>query len=363
MKRWWPVLAVSLVLVLSLPPLVFAVANSFTATDDNGSPIWLVVSSVVYGGLGVMLALRRPDLVLPWLLVAFGVCMAWSAGGGAAEQRWSVDLQPWDAVFYLLFAILVGLIVQLFPTGRPVSRRWALVTWSLLTGGALIILGQVLGLGDGKSAGLFGVLGVVVVVVFAVGMFGSIPVVIVRFHRSRGTERAQLKWFLLGVAILVAAWFLPDDVLGTPVRSVVNLGGLAPVVAIAISLMKYRLYDIDRLISRTASYVIVTALVIGTYVVMVTTITSLLPASSSSLAVAAATLTAAAVVRPLLRRVQRLVDRRFDRTHYNRLATINAFGEQARHLVDSDDVARELLSTVDRSLQPTSVALLVRTPS
>jgi hypothetical protein len=106
------------------------------------------------------------------------------------------------------------------------------------------------------------------------------------------------------------------------------------------------------------AYAIVTALVIGTYALIAARITYVLPDTSSSLAVTAVTLTAAALARPLPQRVQRAVDRRFDRTRYDQTATVDSFGERVRHLVDSDDVSDELLRIVTWSLQPSSVALL-----
>jgi len=160
---------------------------------------------------------------------------------------------------------------------------------------------------------------------------------------------------------LVCFILLPDN--GGPLNDILLsvVLTLFP-VSCGLAILRYRLYDIDRLISRTASYAIVTTLVIATYAVVVTTITSLLPDSASSLAVAAATLSAATLARPLLKRVQRVVDRRFDRTRYDQAATVDTFGRDMRNLVDGNDVQARLLTTVGSTLQPATISLWVELP-
>ncbi len=128
-------------------------------------------------------------------------------------------------------------------------------------------------------------------------------------------------------------------------------------LVMGVAILRYRLYDIDRLVSRTASYTIVTALVLATYAAVVAFVSTLLPDKTSALPVAVATLAAAAVFSPLLRRVQTRVDRRFDRQKYDALLVVDQFGERLRSETDPDAALAELLSVVDRTVLPTSATV------
>jgi len=130
-------------------------------------------------------------------------------------------------------------------------------------------------------------------------------------------------------------------------------------ISIGVAVLRYHLFDIDRVISRTASYTIVTGFVVATYIVVVALISPLVR-GSSSLAIAAATLTAAAIARPVLRRVQEAVDRRFDRARYDGQRTVDALGARLRDAVDVGLVSRDLVAAVNETLAPTKVSLWVR---
>ena len=183
---------------------------------------------------------------------------------------------------------------------------------------------------------------------------------VLRFRSSAGIERQQLRWVVAGAAGavigLLGGAFAPQR---TVVSSVLYAGVLCVPVAVAVAVLRYRLWDLDRLISRTLTYTLVTALLVVPYLLIVPA-TGRLAAGSGSLAVAAATLTAAALFQPLRRRVQDLVDRRFNRRRYDAARTVDAFATRLRDQVDLDALHIELLAVVDRTMQPTRASLWLR---
>jgi len=188
---------------------------------------------------------------------------------------------------------------------------------------------------------------------------------VVRFRRARGEERQQLKWFTYAAVVSVLVW-LVFIVTGVADRLPAALG--IPVVlswlvavpaAIGVAMLRYRLYDIDRLINRTLVYGLLTALLGGTYAGLVLVLGQLL-GRSSSLAVAVATLTVAAAFQPARRRIQQAVDRRFNRRRYDAATTIEAFSARLREEIDLDSLSAELLAVVDQTMEPTTVSLWLR---
>jgi MFS family permease len=202
---------------------------------------------------------------------------------------------------------------------------------------------------------------------------------VVRFRHSRGEERQQLKWLayaaaMLGVGVLGAGLFALLNQLGwvrTPHAQAVGivLGGVAilgatalPVTA-GIAILKYRLYEIDRLINRTLVYGLLTALLAALYAGLVLSIGQLsggIGTEPPSWAVAGATLAVAALFQPARRRIQRAVDRRFNRRRYNTTKTIEAFAARLRDQVDLDTLSSEMLAVVDQTMEPTQVSLWLR---
>jgi hypothetical protein len=186
-----------------------------------------------------------------------------------------------------------------------------------------------------------------------------------RFRRSRGIERQQLKWFLFASAITVASFIAIQ-----PASSQRNLGLLlallvVPTVPVAagIAILRYRLYDIDRLINRTVVYGLLTALLGAVYAGVVLGLGQLvggIGTAPPSWAVAGATLAVAALFQPARRRIQQAVDQRFNRRRYNAAQTIEAFSARLRDEIDLDALAGELLAVVDRTMEPTTVSLWLR---
>jgi len=187
---------------------------------------------------------------------------------------------------------------------------------------------------------------------------------VVRFRRARGEERQQLKWFTYAAVLSVLVWLLlivtgvADRLpaLGIPVLLVWLV---AVPAAIGVAMLRYRLYDIDRLINRTVVYGLLTALLGGGYAGLVLILGQLF-GRSSSLAVAAATLTIAAAFQPARRRIQAAVDRRFNRRRYDAARTIAAFSARLREEIDLDSLSAELLGVVDQTMEPTNATLWLR---
>jgi hypothetical protein len=178
---------------------------------------------------------------------------------------------------------------------------------------------------------------------------------IVRFRQSGQEQRLQLKWFVYASAI--SALIVSVAAFGTsnPLPAFEITVPLIP-VAVGVAIFKYRLYDIDRLISRTLAYAILTGLLIGVYAALVIVTTQALKVSTPP-AVAIATLAAAALFSPLRRRVQRAVDKRFNRARYNAELTVAAFATRLRDAVDLDTVRAELLGVVDGAVQPAHISI------
>jgi hypothetical protein len=271
---------------------------------------------------------------------------------------------------------VVGLLVAmllLFPTGQPPSRRWWLLVWAVGAGVVLEWVGGGLaparyeefpGVENpfgiaGLATMLKGVAGVGDVLV-VVGFLGALASLVVRFTRARGLERQQLKWFVyaagLGFALLVLPTPIPDFLEWT----------LAPVslsAAAAVAILRYRLYDIDRVINRTLVYGVLTAVLGLGYAGAVLLLGQLFGGvgeRTPSWAVAGATLAVAALFQPARRRIQTAVDRRFNRRKYNTAQTIQAFSTRLRDQIDLDTLSSELLTVVDQTMQPTQASLWLR---
>jgi len=195
------------------------------------------------------------------------------------------------------------------------------------------------------------------VVTFVALVLSWVLRLLVSYRGSTGDLRQQLKWLMVGGGLCVSG-ILSGAVLGG-IGSALFLLIFAFPVGSGIAILKYRLYDIDRLISRTLSYLIVTGLLVGVYVSLVALTTHALPLSSP-IGVAASTLAVAALFNPVRRRAQRLVDRRFNRARYDADATIAGFTAALRNEIDLGRVQRDLVDVVSRSVQPTHVSVWIR---
>jgi hypothetical protein len=337
-----------------------------------------------YATVGLVLTRRRPANPIGWLYAAAG--LTWSLGipGDAwvdqlvAGQRplpLAAQLSAVFGEFNWAPATVLGVILPalLVPDGRLRSRRWRPVAVAAVAAGVLALVGNALApvqLEDtgipnpfalpGAAGDLAGAVGGLSTLLWLVVLVVSLACVVLRFRSSAGIERQQLRWVVAGAAGAVAGLFLGAV---TPQRTVVSsvlyAGVLCVPVAVAVAVLRYRLWDLDRLISRTLTYTLVTALLIVPYLLIVPA-AGHLAGGSGSLAVAAATLTAVALFQPLRRRVQALVDRRFNRRRYDAARTVEHFAARLRDQVDLQALHGELLAVVDQSMQPAAASLWLR---
>jgi hypothetical protein len=356
----------------------------------RGGGVAVVLSATSAATAGAVLASRRPGHPVGWLLLSFGLVPQALSGAAEAYARYGLLARPGtlpgaEQVATLASATfvpglsLICFILLLTPTGSLPSPRWR---WFARVAAALPVAFLAAWLlavpqPDPESPlasvrnsfaipGLAGV-GMVVAGVaspaIALTMAGAAASLVGRFRRSRGSERQQLRWLALAAALA------PPVVLVTAAAIVTNrlvLAGWAIGVylallplAIGAAILRYRLYDLDRVISRTLAYGLLTVLLGGGYAVVVLGLGRLL-GQDSSLVVAAATLAVAAVFQPLRRRVQRLVDRRFNRRRYDAARTIEGFSARLRDQVDLATLTAEVLTVVDQTMQPTHASLWLR---
>jgi len=353
---------------------------------------------VAYAVAGTILASRRPANPVGWFLLTIG--LATGLRGLAGEYAryalagphhpghpggvWAAWYVGWSLI--LLFpAGQLTFLLLLFPDGRPLTRRWWAVFWGAagLSGAFLVIAWLTpvpVTLGDGLpnvpnptairglSHLLYGVLGGGIWIFSFVFLLLAVVSVVLRYRRSAGEERLQLKWFAYATAVSLGLIFalLPVAPMGTAGQAIYDLAivagiGLALPVAIGIAVLKYRLYAIDKIISRTVSYTLVTGLVVGVYLGCVALLTRVLPVRGS-VGVAVSVLAAAALFSPLRRRVQSLVDQRFDRARYNAERVVTQFSVQLRDQVDLDVLGEDLRGVVDHVLAPAHLSLWLREP-
>ncbi len=344
------------------------------------------------GAVGLVVALRQPRNPIGWLVLATGVLVTL---GNDAKLYSLLDYRMHDGALPLgLAAVFVAgglstaaLVVAppailLFPDGRLPSVRWRWVTRSylvlsfLLVGGQVItefaIIGQrihvdALGNATSNPTGVVADFGFSYLLIVAlIPIWFSWAVHQVRNYRhSSGERRQQLKWVSAGAATalvsLVTGVFLSDNYggLGQIVWQLTRLGIAVFPLTIGVAMLKYRLYEIDRIISRTLSYAVVTGLVVGVYVGIVTLTTKAL-GFHTPVAVAASTLAAVALFSPLRQRVQRVVDHRFNRARYDADATVAAFTARLRDAVDLETVRSELLEVVNRAVEPVHASVWIR---
>ena len=349
----------------------FFAAGGYRVAVLYGNEIGIALG---FTAVGAVVAARATKNPLGWLMLCAGVVHA--AGLLALELLgWlgpDVSRAPGAFVTYAEtswmpgFVTLFTLVPLLFPTGRPVSPRWRWLVWSSGVSGATVLFATIVGTKrwtdfNLPNAAYHPTLSNVVVIagpVMVISVVGSIASVVVRYRRSSGVLRQQLRWFvwacLVAIVVLVPELVLNRHTIVTVVLQLLVVLGVP--LAIGIAILRYRLYDIDRVISRTVSYVIVTGVLVGCYVGVVALATRLLP-FSSAVGVAASTLFVAAAFNPLRRRVQAGVDRRFNRARYDAARTVDVFAARLRDEVDPELVRLDLLDVTARAVQPTRVSL------
>ncbi len=384
-----------LVLLAAYLPLC-AAARQLTASEVWADSPALVIA-VACAGVGLVVAWHQPRNLLGWLLLGIAACFVLSTDSvryAVADYRLSHGTWPLGPASLFLdplaypAIVALGLVILLFPDGRTGSRRWSRVLWAYLGVGAAwplsiyaVTVGAIAGhsihilpSGDlsvvdnptGNAAWLSTAQAVIVpvLVVFWLAIVGR---QVLSWRRADGERRQQLKWLMSGAAICFAGGAAAlviaslDPHMSAAAQAAVNLLGIAVAalpVGIGVGILKYRLYEIDRIISRTLSYALVTGLLIGVYAGLVLLATDVL-ALASPVAVAASTLAAAALFSPLRRRVQRVVDRRFNRARYDADKSVAAFAARLKDAVDLDAVRDDLSGVVQQALEPAHVSVWI----
>ena len=384
---------VLLALVVASVPLTRAAHQSSTASD-----VGLLVALATFGSVGVVVAVRQPRNVMGWILIGIPVCLVLNtdmSAYAAIDYRvhpgrlplgpLAVQLQPsWAPA-----VILLGLAILLFPDATLPSVFWRRSVVAFLALSAVwmigafgiatdtILLHKIVVDASGNlptinhPAGDWAWWGVVQGIYFPVLAVSSVAAIgrqVATYRSSTGERRLQFKWGMAGATMFVIGVvpLLTVSSSASPVWRLIS--ALAPIavaclpLSIGVAILKYRLYDIDRVISRTVSYAVVTGLLVGVYVGIVVLTTDVL-SFSSPIAVAASTLATAALFSPVRIRVQRLVDRRFNRVRYDADATVAAFSARLREAVDLDAVRTDLLDVVGRAVEPAHASIWINNRS
>jgi hypothetical protein len=343
--------------------------------------------AVGFGLVGALLTRRRPGHPVGWIFAAAGMLAA--ADFASFEYALATvvghrDLPAGGYVGWLqlwiwvpFVALITVYLPLLFPAGRLPGPGWRPVSWAAAGCGVIAVTG--LAITPGVVVNLralqnpFGVHPAAVsntaIVVGLAGLLGCVVLAVrsllVRARRGTSVERQQIKW-LAYAGCLVAATLVPSTILslstGTDARIAEGALMIAIVTvpaAVAVAMLKYRLYEIDRIISRTLAYVVVTGLMAGVYAGLVLLATRVLGVTTPP-AVAAATLAAAALFNPLRHRVQRVVDRRFNRARYDADKTVAAFASRLQDAVDLDAVQADLVGVVQHALEPAHISVWIQ---
>jgi hypothetical protein len=388
--------------LLALLPALVAISSivvDFMLLEFYGVAFLLMVSLLVYVGVGLLLVQRLPRQPVGWLLLGAGALLQLATAGGA--YAWAAFIRapgtlPLGEVALILswgWIPALGCLftaVMLFPTGRPPSPRWRPAVALVVITTALLLVAALFSQQDlqvpqslaAQNAPLLKVPNPLAIdgplaTLLAYGYASPftffvylIPVaaVLARFRTAVGNERQQLKWFAfassLGMSFFVVSGLVPT--------LFSYLSGLGPAIAIiaidlipisvAIAILRYRLYDIDLLIKRTLVYGATTAAIAALFWVGILALQRLLSpvTSGSEVAIAASTLASLALFQPVRRRVQDAVDRRFDRSRYNAARTVDAFADVLREEVDLDEVRADLLGSVQQTMSPAHASLWLR---
>lgn len=386
-----PLLGTAIVLVV-----VGVLTVSELAADTNvESETGILISVVLVSLIGGFLVARRPNHPVSWLMALGAVIGAVAGLSAGVLPPGMTEIGGWQVVvavlsgpaWYGLLVTILVLIPLLFPSGSPPTPRWRWVAWSTLSGWGVLSLAWAFqeryctDWGDegcrasvANPIGIEGLtnpeqsaVGAVIFGVLLICSLAALTSLVVRYRRSAGVERQQIKWVLFSVGLFVG-FILVVDVLW-----IGTLGGAQPPgykfaqavvwvmipASVALAILRYRLYDLDRIISRTVAYALVIG-VLGLIALALVALLALFLPSDDPLVVAVATLVAAALFNPLRLRVQALVDRRFNRTRYDSERVIENFTGSLQDRVDPEVVVDDWVGVVEQTMQPSKVGVWVR---
>ncbi len=381
--RTWAAAVAALAVLLDLAASVLAgiggdAAGAVAALPYTAFPV-----------VGFVIVRAQPRNAVGQVFLAAGVLLAINNAGGAGATTGAVlrfpgplrhafevaDGASWLPGLFLV--ITVGLLH--FPDGRPVSPWWRWVDVAALSAMAAFVVGIPVAAWDLPDGVLVSavqppadilLITFICLAVILPCVLGAVVSLVVRWRRSRGTARLQIRWVAAAGLVATVVEVVDDGLgtLGSPLPDAVqtlteSVGFSLVAVATGIAITRYRLYDIDRIISRTVGYAVLTALLVGTYVGVVALAGTVIPRRYGSVGVAAATLAVAALFVPIRRRIQRAVDRRFDRTRYDADRTVDAFAATLRTDLSPTDLHAALLATVARAVAPAAAGLWLPPPA
>ncbi len=386
----WGLAALALVMLIGGEIVLLATAEArydakvFAQAVLEGVLVAVVAAFAVIGALVIS---RRSHHAIGWICVAAGLAAGLAnvaeayvnlrlRGGSDPGPLAGVAAVYGEASWLGFVVVPITFVMLLFPDGRLPSPRWRRVAWAAGVGIGVTFLSVALAeLPDPPSpllenpfsvdGSLSDVLSVVGQLLIAIGVFGSVTALVVRYRRAPHRQRLQIKWLALAGAVIVVVVPI-DAALGDSLgdwayaATLLSLTGLP--VAIGIAILRHRLYDIDVVINRALVYFTLTASAAASYVAGVLVLQlALSPLTrSSDLAIAGSTLAVAALFQPARRRIQALVDRRFFRRRYDAQRTLERFGAQLRDEVDLDELGDELCAVVAETMAPEHVTLWLR---
>ena len=366
-------------------------ASGPTADDkpETGYLPYAVLTAIVFSTfvvVGAVVAARRPRNAVGWLIAVGALLWTlavlsngiyWHMAFGRPHAPVASDFVAWFGTwaFVPAFVLMLSLVPLLFPTGAPPGPRWRVVGWTAAVAGGIATLSTALAPGPLETAdypwldnplGLEGLgLGTVAdvsMVVSAATALAALTSLVVRYRGARGIERLQLRWVAAAACLLIlftVGGSLATPWLGEGAGWISMLVGLLAVAAsLAVSLLRYRLYDIDVVINRTLVYGALTTTLGGTYLALV--LLAGLAVGESDVAIAGSTLAVAALFRPARARIQAAVDRRFYRRRYDAAKTLEAFSARRRDQIDLETLVDDLRGVVRETVQPAYVSLWLR---
>ncbi len=388
--RYWPLALTALTLLATAASVPLSIAARQSVL---GNSIQNLVSTLPYAVVGIVVIRKQPRNPIGWLLAGLGILSVVSTDAGSyalVAHRHGSQLPlglaaAWLDESFWPAAVLLPLAILLFPDGRLPSPRWRRVLRGylvfsaayvgVLVASALSAAAAGRGFQIDASGGLTAIdqphgwsaaVQTAGLLLYAAVWVTFVGRLLVSWRTADGNRRQQLKWLMAGAAVAIvslvisfigdAVWPSAPAVVRVDIGPALGVLVAALPVSMGIAILRYRLYDIDRIISRTLAYTAVTATLGGLYAGLVLLATEVLDLTSQ-VAVAAATLAAAALFNPLRRRVQHRVDRRFNRARYDADNTVAAFAARLQDATDPDAVRSDLIGIVDQALEPAQVSL------
>jgi hypothetical protein len=388
----WLVWATSGVgVTLGVLALVYGALNHQSLNDVLTRVAPQALWAISFPLVGAVIATHRPGNPLGWMFLVIGLSQGLvvfgheyasyvfrTAPGTAPGGELAVWVSEWAWAPALV--LVLCFVPLLFPDGRLPSPRWWPVAWLSAVLIVVITVPRAVALwpwrgpdlldpeGVEQAMGDSGIVGFVLYLLLLGCGLACLTALLLRFRRSRGVERQQLKWLLFACAVTIAIFLVVQP----NTSSEWDLGMLLALpffpsvpVAAGVAILRYRLYEIDRIINRTLVYGLLTVVLCLGYAAgsLLFALVAGAGAEPPSWLIAAATLAAAAVFRPVRGRIQAVVDRRFNRRRYHTAQTVEAFSARLRDQVDLDTLSAELVAVADHTMEPTSLSLWLRPPT